>query len=112
MTRATATDIRRSTSAEAVEQSQTETLCRHAHIIAAAAGISLSRPKVSRLVRRYEAQVSHNGWAFWDYVANCLLLTAEQRAQVVVDPELSRVISYLDNTGEDAVRHVMRERGY
>jgi hypothetical protein len=93
-------------------EANTQTLCRHAHVIAAAAGIDIGPSKVSKLVRRYEAQVSHNGWAFWDYVANCLLLTAEQRAQVVVDPEVSRVISYLDNTGEEAVRHVMRERGY
>jgi hypothetical protein len=93
-------------------EAQTQTLCRHAHVIAAAAGIDIGPSKVSKLVRRYEAQVAHNGWAFWEYVANCLLLTAEQRAQVVVDPELSRVISYLDRTGEDAVRHVMRERGY
>jgi hypothetical protein len=93
-------------------EATTQTLCRHAHVIAAAAGIDIGPSKVSKLVRRYEAQVAHNGWAFWEYVANCLLLTAEQRAQVVVDPELSRVISYLDRTGEDAVRHVMRERGY
>jgi hypothetical protein len=77
-----------------------------------ASGVSMPVNKVARLVRRYETQVAHNGWAFWDYVANCLLLTAEQRAQVVVDPEVSRVISYLDRTGEDAVRHVIRERGY
>jgi len=89
-----------------------EQLVRHACVIISASGLSVSPRKVIRLVRQYEHSVQRNGWAFWDYVANCLLLTAEQRAQVVVDPEVSRVISYLDNTGEDAVRHVMRERGY
>jgi hypothetical protein len=93
-------------------EANTQTLCRHAHVIAAAAGIDIGPSKVSKLVRRYETQVAHNGWPFWHFVANALLLTAEQRAQLVVDPELSRVISYLDRTGEEAVRQVMRERGY
>ena len=111
MTRATVTQTTGgSKSAEA--RSQTEQLLRHAAVIVSASGQSLPGGKILKIVHRYQHQVERNGWVFWEYVANALLLTAEQRAHMVVDPEVSRVISYLDNTGEDAVRHVMRERGY
>jgi hypothetical protein len=91
----------------------TQTLCRHAHVIAAAAGIPVGPSKVSKLVRRYEAQVAHNGWPFWYFIANALMLTAEQRAHLAVDPEVTRIWPHrLDPTGEDAVRNVYRQRGF
>jgi hypothetical protein len=95
-----------------VATAQTQTLCRHAHVIAAAAGIDLGPSKVSKLVRRYEHQVADNGWRFWDFIANQLLLTADQRSRVLADPDAYRTISYLDRVGEDAVRNVIRRRGY
>ena len=71
----------------------------------------MSAAKVMRLVSRYQHQVERSGWVFWDFFANAMLLTKDQRSRMVSDPEVARVISYLDPTGEDAVANVMRRRG-
>jgi len=95
-----------STCAEA--KSQTEQLVRHAHVILSACGRVMAANRVRRIVRRYLDTVERNGWVFWDYFANAMLLSATERAQFVADPAVARVISYLDPTGEDAVNNVMR----
>jgi hypothetical protein len=97
-----------SKSAEA--RSQTQQLIRHACVIISASGQSLPGSKVLRLVHRYEHQVQGNGWAFWDFIANALLLDADQRAKLVSIPEVYGVIQYLDPTGETAVENVLREQ--
>jgi hypothetical protein len=67
----------------------------------------MSPSKVSRLVRRYDARVKQNGWTFVDFLANSVQLSAAQRRQALNDPDLERVISYRDPTGERAVKNVM-----
>ena len=103
------TDNRRNMSAEANNQT-TEDLTRHAYAILDACGRTMTRSKVSRVVRQYQRSVEHNGWVFWDCFANAMLLTNTGRQRLVANPDIERVISYLDPTGERAVNNVMRQR--
>lgn len=89
---------------------QTDTLINHAHTIINACGYSMSGSKVIRLVRQFQASVEQNGWAFWDFIANAMLLSDDQRRRAVGHPEIARVISYSDPTGETAVNNVMGKR--
>ena len=97
------------TSAEA--KSQTDQAITYAHAVIANCGVVMSPSKVSRLVRQFEARVMRNGWTFFQFLANAAQLSAEQHHQALCDPELARLIAYLDPTGETAVNNVLRERG-
>ena len=103
-----ATNIRRKTSAE--PNGQTERLVRDAHVILDGVGYPMSRPKVSRLVRRYETTVARNGWSLFDFIATAVQLDAEQKRRAMLHPDIARVIAYADPTGEAAVRNVMRSQ--
>ncbi|MGX9213138.1 hypothetical protein ACWWSA_01155 [Mycobacteroides abscessus subsp. abscessus] len=89
-----------------------ETLIRHAHGLLDRCGIRSSPSKVSRLVREYKHRVEQNGFPFEAFLVNTVQLTAEQRAQARQNPEIARVINYVDRTGETAVNNVVRERGF
>lgn len=89
-----------------------ETLIRHAHGLLERCGIHLSPSKVSRLVREYKHRVEQNGFPFEAFLVNTVQLTAAQRAQAKLDPEIARVINYADKTGELAVNNVLRQRGF
>ena len=97
------------TSAEAT--GQTERLIRIAWTVLKNTGYPMGGSKVRRLVRTFEARVAGNGWSFFDYFANSIQLDAEHRRQLLNRPEVRRVISYADPTGETAVNRVMRQRG-
>ena len=94
------------TSAEA--EGQTERYIRAAHAILDGCGYHMGSSKVRRLVHRFEATVARNGWALFDFLANAVLMDAEARRQALLDPDVSRAISYADPTGETAVANVMR----
>jgi hypothetical protein len=111
MTRATATDIRRTTTAGATSQTY-EQLVRHAHVILSACGRSMSANKVCKLTHRYEQFVQRNGWTFFDYITNEMLLTEQEQAAIWADPDAYNSLRYLDPTGDCAVRNVMRQRGF
>jgi hypothetical protein len=64
-----------------------------AHLRLADQGIQMSPRKVSRLIRAYLRAE-----------------TAQQQRRALADPELARVIPYLDSTGETAVNNVRREQ--
>jgi hypothetical protein len=98
-----------SKSAEA--NSQTEQAIRAAHVVLGGCGVEMSPSKVSRLIRQFEARVLRNGWTFFEFFANAVQLSAEQRRRALCNPEVARVISYLDPTGETACRNVMRQQG-
>jgi hypothetical protein len=106
VTRGAASSIRRNTSAETGSPT-VEDLVRDASIILLNCGVTLSRPKTSVLVRRYKAQVEHNGWAFFDFMTNTLKVSREARLAALCEPEVARIIGYADPTGEQAVRNVM-----
>lgn len=85
-----------------------EDLIRDARIILANCGVPLGQSKLSRLVRTYQARVERNGFAFFDFLATAVQVTDARRRTALADPEVQRVISYADPTGETAVANVMR----
>lgn len=89
------------------KSAETDQLIKIAHATLADCGIEMSPSKVSRLVRQFQGRVQHNGWAFFEFFANALLLTAEQRRRATANPDVVRVISYADPTGEQAVHNIM-----
>lgn len=91
---------------------QTERLIDAAHAILDGCGYHLGPNKVVRLVRRFEARIARNGWEFFDFLANAVLMDADTRRRALLDPDIARAISYADPTGEHAVNVVLRERGY
>lgn len=52
----------------------------------------ISPSKASRLVRRYERVVAPNGLSLFDYIASEIDLDEWQRAAVLRDPEVARVL--------------------
>lgn len=99
-----------SLSAEAKRQTR-ELAIRAAHAILDARGMEMSPSKISRLVRRFAFRVERNGWNFFEFFSTAVRLTEEQRRQALADPDVARVISYMDITGETAVNRVLREQG-
>lgn len=89
----------------------TEQLLRDAHVVLANCGVHMGHSRLCRLVRTYERTVRGNGWAFFDYLATAMALTADAREQAMANPEVARIIGYADPTGEQAVAHVMQQRG-
>lgn len=85
-----------------------ETLIEHAQNLLRNCGIQMSPSKVSRLVRDFKHRVEANGFPFGAFLVNSVQLTATQRRQALANPEIARVISYSDPTGEKAVHHVLR----
>jgi hypothetical protein len=93
-------------------KSQTERYIAAAHEILDGCGYEMGHNRVVRLVRRFEARVARNGWEFFDFLANAVLMDADTRRRALLDPDVARAISYADPTGELAVERVMRERGW
>lgn len=71
-------------------------------------GIDFGPHKINRLCVRFVEQVQGNGFAFFDFLANAIQMSAEQRRRALADPDVSRAIAYADPTGETAIRNVMR----
>ncbi|OBI43068.1 hypothetical protein A5708_19300 [Mycobacterium colombiense] len=63
------------------------------------------------MVRQFKKRVEANGFKFEAFLVNSALLTAEQRRNALLHPDIARVVSYSDITGETAVTNVNRERG-
>lgn len=73
-------------------------------------GIDYSPNKIARLCLRFRDRVERNGFGFFDFLANSVALSAQQRRAALSNPDVARAISYADPTGETAVANVMRER--
>ncbi|MCG7582777.1 hypothetical protein [Mycolicibacterium sp. OfavD-34-C] len=84
-----------------------ENLIKAAHLILDIWEIRMSPSKVSRIARTYKHQVEKNGFAFIDFLANCLNASAEQRRKAVQNPDLAKVLTYNDPTGETAVNNIL-----
>lgn len=84
---------------------------RAARVVLDNCGHRMSQSKLSRLIRTYTARVEANGFSFFDYLANAIVLDAQERRRLLDNPDVARVIAYSDPTGETAVSRVMRERG-
>lgn len=86
-----------------------EDLIRDAHVILTNCGVPIGTQRVTRLVRQFQSRVECNGFAFFDFLANSVQLDSATRRRALANPDVQRVISYMDPTGETAVRNVMRE---
>lgn len=82
-----------------------------ANNVIANAGIALGANAVNRLVVRFcQKMPNANGWTFFLYLANQVQMSADQKRFAMLAPDVARVISYADPTGEAAVARVMRAR--
>jgi hypothetical protein len=86
-----------------------EALIKHAQKLLCSSGIEMSPSKVSRLVREFRHRVEIEGFSFGAFLLNTVQMTAEQRRRALANPEIARVISYADPTGERAVNNVLRD---
>lgn len=75
-------------------------------------GVNYGPHKINRLCVQFAERVRGNGFDFFDFLANKVQLTAEDRRRALSNPDIQRVIAYRDRTGEDAVRNVLQERGF
>lgn len=74
-------------------------------------GIAFGQNKIVRLVRRFKERAPHaGGHVYFQYLANAVNLSVEQRHRALADPGIARAITYSDPTGETAVNNVMRRR--
>lgn len=112
LTPTAALSIRRSTSAEAGDQSRPEALARDAGRLLAACGVHRSRAWISRIVRDYASSIAGTGFPFGAYLLNRVEMNAEQRRAAMNDPEVAYLLEYADPTGETAVRNVLRGAGH
>lgn len=87
-------------------------LIADAHLILTNVGVAVSPSKVRRLVIAFEQRVERNGFSFFEFLANSVALSVEERRSALLNPEIARVIAYADPTGDAAVNHVQRQRGY
>ncbi len=69
-----------------------EQLLRIANAILDSSGVHRGQGCVLELVRRYEHQVDPNGWAFFAYFTNALLIAEPARTRARNDPEVQRAI--------------------
>jgi len=84
-----------------------DALINAAHLILANVGYPMSATKVQRLVSTFERRQCH-GFTFFEFIANSVALSADQRRAALLNPDIAQVIAYADPTGESAVNNVMR----
>lgn len=97
------------TSAEATE-AMTETLIRYANQVLDTTGVNRSPSWVSRTVRSFQQHASGR-MRFGTWLVNRLQLNTEQRIALRSNPDIAYLMTYVDPTGETAVRNVMRSAG-
>lgn len=85
-----------------------DALINTAHLILTNVGYAMSPTKVQRLVSTFERRVQGNGFSFFEFIANSVALSADQRRAALLNPDIARVIAYADPTGETAVNNAMR----
>lgn len=86
----------------------TESLIKTAHLIFDNCDINMSPSKVTRIVREYQYRVAQNGFSFFAFLANTVQLSIAQQQTALLNPDIARVISYADPTGERAVSNVLK----
>ena len=85
-----------------------EDLKSAAQIILWNCGVPYGPNRIYRLCAEFVERVQGNGFDFFDFLANKVALSVEERRRALADPEVQRVISYADPTGEAAVARAMR----
>lgn len=88
----------------------TNELVNAARLILDNCGIAFSTNKIVRLVIRFNRTMPNaNGYAFFLYLTNAVQMSSEQQRAALNNPDIVRVISYADPTGETAVNRVMHQ---
>jgi hypothetical protein len=82
-----------------------------AHALVTNWGITMSPAKVARLVRRFDHQIARNGWTLFEFLAVQAQLTLDQRHLALQHPDVAKVVSYSDPTGETATHNVWLQQG-
>lgn len=75
-------------------------------------GINYGPNRINRLCVQFVERVHGNGFDFFDFLANKVALSADDRRRALADPDVQKVIGYLDPVGERAVSNVMASRGF
>lgn len=75
-------------------------------------GVDYGPNRINRLCVAFAKRVERNGFGFFDFVANSVALTAEQRRTGLANPDVARAIAYADPVGEAATSNVIRTRGF
>jgi hypothetical protein len=88
-----------------------ETLIRDAHLLLDTAGVVRGHNWVARTVREYVAS-DWRALPFGMFLAAKVELNEAQRRVLAERADLRYLMTYADPTGETAVRHVMKERGF
>lgn len=88
-------------------------LIKAARIILDNCGIPFSQHKIVRLVLKFQDRAPNAaGHLFFLYLANAVRMSDDQKRAAQSNPDIARVISYADSTGETAVNQVLQQRGW
>ena len=96
------------TKGNALTGRQIELLIAATHVALKAADIEVGPSRVARIVHRFKNALARSAMTFHEFLTD----ETSQRRLKLRDPELARVIAYMDETGETAARNVDRERGW
>jgi hypothetical protein len=94
------------TTRNALTGQQIEMVTRAAHKALAERGEQIGPSKIARVIRRFGHALNRSRMTFHEFLCN----EANRPRLLLQDPELVRVIAYLDPTGETAVNNVLRQR--
>lgn len=84
-------------------------LINTARLILDNCGVAFGTRKVFRLVDQFaERAPNGSGYAFFLYLTNAVQMTVDQQRAALQNPDIARVVSYSDPTGESAVNNVLR----
>lgn len=84
-----------------------------AKLILANCGITYGTRRLFRLVDKFQRRAPNaSGMMFFQYLAASVQLTADQQQHALLNSDVARFVMYADPTGEQAVNHVLRERGW
>ena len=97
------------TTRDALTAHQMQAMLRAAHRALTDGGDRVVTPaKINRLVRRFGHRLRRAHLSFDEFLS----LPPQRQRAALGDPELLCVIAYADRTGEDAVNHVLAQRGW
>ena len=93
-------------------EDRTDQVIRAAHKAMTECGVVISPRRVNKIVRRFCMNARRHGSTFHEFLAQEADLSPVQRRRIAADPDLQRLFAYPDPVGEEAVRNVIRQRGF
>lgn len=74
-------------------------------------GIAFGNRKLFRLVHNFADRAPNaSGFVFFNYLTAAVQMSEAQKRSALLNPDIARVISYADPTGEAAVNNVVKRR--